>query len=251
MDLGAPDPSVVRSRRRGVLLMPYTLAMMLVWLVSAVALGIVTGWMLRNVTARRQISRSRSQRGDVAELERLRTRVTELEGIAAERDRLAAEFTARTGLGVTGTAAAIVSDETPAEAPGATSTVEPIVDPTAESPVIAGENADADSGTVAVAAVAVAEVDGREIVQDDLKAIEGIGPRVEELCHGIGIRAWTDLANTEVSLLRTMLDDAGARFKVHDPTTWPHQAELLAGGRWDEFAQFTASLHGDDDDTAT
>jgi hypothetical protein len=48
-----------------------------------------------------------------------------------------------------------------------------------------------------------------------------------------------------------MLDDAGARFKVHDPTTWPHQAELLADRRWDEFAQFTASLRSGADDLAT
>jgi predicted flap endonuclease-1-like 5' DNA nuclease len=230
--------------------MPYTLVMMSVWLVLAVALGIVTGWLLRNVTARRQIARSRSQRSDVAELDRLRSRVAQLEGIAAERDRLAAEFTARTGLGATAVAAS--ASEPPSTPPEPETAVEAsavTADAPASDPV--GANGDTIRDVAAAPAAPVAEVDGREIVQDDLKAVEGIGPTVEELCHGIGIRGWSDLAQTEVSLLRTMLDDAGARFKMNDPTTWPHQAELLAGGRWDEFAQFTASLRSSADDLAT
>ena len=170
----------------------------------------------------------------------MRSRVAELEGIATERDRLAAEFTARTGLGataVTAVASGAAGTTSDAEATGATT----------ESSETAVDTSDTGNDEAAVAPVPVAEVDGREIMQDDLKVIEGIGPTVEELCHGIGIRAWSDLAHTEVSLLRTMLDDAGARFKMHDPTTWPRQAELLAEGRWDEFEQFTASLRRADD----
>lgn len=245
--------------------MPYTLVMMSVWLVLAVVLGIVTGWLLRNVTARRQISRSRSQRSDVAELERLQRRVAELEGIAAERDRLAAAFTARTGLGAEPTPAGTTTpagtsagaDASRGRGPSAGTSADPTVDPAANgtspvtSPVASAIVADAPTDESGSVAGAVAEVDGRAIVQDDLKAVEGIGPTVEELCHGIGIRGWSDLAHTEVSLLRTMLEDAGARFKMHDPTTWPHQAELLAGGRWDEFAQLTASLRSGADDRAT
>ena len=77
---------------------------------------------------------------------------------------------------------------------------------------------------------------------DDLTVVEGLGPGVRELCHGIGILTWADLAETEPSLLRTMLDDAGARFQVHDPTTWPAQARLLAERRWDEFEALAAEV---------
>lgn len=77
---------------------------------------------------------------------------------------------------------------------------------------------------------------------DDLTVVEGIGPNVAELCTGIGIRTWADLANTEVSLLRTMLHDAGPRFRSHDPTTWPKQAALLVAGRWDEFQGLVSQL---------
>ena len=63
------------------------------------------------------------------------------------------------------------------------------------------------------------------------------------LCHGIGIRTWADLAATEVSLLRTMLDDAGARLKNSDPSTWPQQAGLLATRDWTGFAALRDRLN--------
>lgn len=90
-------------------------------------------------------------------------------------------------------------------------------------------------------AAAAAEL-GRTIELDDLTVIEGIGASIEELCHGIGIRTWYDLSTTEVSLLRTMLNDAGARFKMHDPGTWPRQAELLTYGKWAEFRELSDAL---------
>jgi predicted flap endonuclease-1-like 5' DNA nuclease len=77
---------------------------------------------------------------------------------------------------------------------------------------------------------------------DDLTVIEGLGPSAAELCHGIGIITWADLAATEVSLLQTLLDDAGARVRGQDPTTWPYQAGLLAEGRWEEFRRFVSEL---------
>ncbi|MEO6571434.1 MAG: 50S ribosomal protein L27, partial [Ilumatobacteraceae bacterium] len=55
---------------------------------------------------------------------------------------------------------------------------------------------------------------------------------------------WFDLSTTEVSLLRTMLADAGPRFKTQDPSTWPEQAALLAAGRWQEFVALTGELSG-------
>jgi predicted flap endonuclease-1-like 5' DNA nuclease len=77
---------------------------------------------------------------------------------------------------------------------------------------------------------------------DDLTTIVGIGPHVAELCRGIGILTWRDLAETEVSLLRTLLDDAGSRYRIHDPSTWPAQAELLATGQHEAFAALVDSM---------
>jgi Tfp pilus assembly protein PilO len=75
--------------------MPYTLMKGLVWVLLAVVLGIIIGWLLRSVAAKRQVERARAANvgtADQQELERLRNRVANLEPVVAERDRLRAEL---------------------------------------------------------------------------------------------------------------------------------------------------------------
>jgi aerobic-type carbon monoxide dehydrogenase small subunit (CoxS/CutS family)/predicted flap endonuclease-1-like 5' DNA nuclease len=112
-----------------------------------------------------------------------------------------------------------------------------VVEPAA-SPVPAGATDLADLADLAEAEAVL----GRPVVRDDLTVVEGLGVQVQELCHGIGIRTWRDLGSTEPSLLRTMLDDAGARFQIHDPSTWPEQARLLDMGAWVPFRELAESV---------
>jgi len=80
--------------------------------------------------------------------------------------------------------------------------------------------------------------------QDDLKAIEGIGPATEKLLHGKGIKTWRELANTNASTLKGILTEAGSRFALGDPTTWPKQAELAADGEFDKLREYQDFLDG-------
>lgn len=223
--------------------MPYTLMKGLGWFLIALVLGIVIGWLLRSVVAKRQVARARNHHVDTAEMERLRGRVANLEPIVAERDRLRAELDA-----VMAAAAAKVSKK---KAKSATPDVPPprfadAASAGAEDAVSANVDPSVPSTPDMSGAAAVL---GRPIVLDDLKVVEGIGPKIEGLCHGIGIRTWYDLSTTEVSLLRTMLADAGPRFRTHDPGTWPEQARLLAAGEWDAFQALAASYKGGRPDT--
>jgi predicted flap endonuclease-1-like 5' DNA nuclease len=83
---------------------------------------------------------------------------------------------------------------------------------------------------------------GERIKMDDLKVVEGIGPKIEELCHAGGITTWAGLADTPVSRLQEILDSAGERYRIHNPSTWPKQSGLLALGRWDEFKELIEGL---------
>jgi len=83
----------------------------------------------------------------------------------------------------------------------------------------------------------------RKWVQDDLKAIEGIGPKIEQLMHGAGITTWRILAQTNATAIREILTAAGSRFALADPTTWPKQAELAADGNWDELQAYQEFLN--------
>ncbi len=201
--------------------MPYTLAKGFAWITLALMLGVIIGWLLRSIVAKRQVARARAHHVDTAEMERLRGRVANLEPVVSERDRLRDEVEAARAA---------------ATAPSAPSASLPVsrhatTDAAPSSPSMP----DLDHG---------AAVLGRSIHLDDLTVVEGIGPKIEELCNGIGIRTWFDLSTTEVSLLRTMLTDAGSRFRSHDPTTWPEQAGLLANGRWEDFNALTDELRG-------
>ncbi len=69
---------------------------------------------------------------------------------------------------------------------------------------------------------------------NDLKQIEGIGPKIEQLLNDHGIWTFAQLANTSVDRLRAILEAGGPNFRLADPTTWPEQARLAAEGAWDE-----------------
>jgi len=77
--------------------------------------------------------------------------------------------------------------------------------------------------------------------QDDLKIIEGIGPKIDGLLKAAGISTFEQLADADVSRLRQILDDAHLR--IADPTTWPEQALLAAQGNLDELKDLQDRLN--------
>ena len=79
---------------------------------------------------------------------------------------------------------------------------------------------------------------------DDLKKIEGIGPKISEILTTAGIGTFATLASTEADKIREILAEAGNRYKMHDPTTWPQQAQLAADGKWDELKTLQDQLDG-------
>jgi predicted flap endonuclease-1-like 5' DNA nuclease len=80
--------------------------------------------------------------------------------------------------------------------------------------------------------------------QDDLKAIEGIGPKISGLLIDAGITTWRELAKTSISRIQEILDAAGSRYKLASPSTWPKQAELAADGKWQELTEYQDFLQG-------
>jgi predicted flap endonuclease-1-like 5' DNA nuclease len=87
-----------------------------------------------------------------------------------------------------------------------------------------------------------AKVLGFAVKPDDLKMIEGIGPKIEGLLHADGIRTWQALSDATVDQLRAVLAAAGSRYRVHNPATWPSQAQLLHNGEWAAFKTLTDDL---------
>lgn len=79
---------------------------------------------------------------------------------------------------------------------------------------------------------------------DDLKRIEGIGPRIAGILNAAGITTFAALSLTSVERLREILVAAELRGSFGDPTTWPEQARLAAAGLWDDLQQMQDNLKG-------
>jgi len=80
--------------------------------------------------------------------------------------------------------------------------------------------------------------------QDNFTLIEGIGPKINELIHDGGIHTFTELANTHVDVIQKILDNAGARYKLAKPGTWPAQSDMAASNRWDSLKAWQDELDG-------
>jgi predicted flap endonuclease-1-like 5' DNA nuclease len=78
---------------------------------------------------------------------------------------------------------------------------------------------------------------------DDLKRVEGVGPKISSLLQAAGITTFAQLAATDVSQLKEIIAKAGLS-ALADPTTWPEQANLAAAGKWDELEVLQDELKG-------
>ncbi len=104
-------------------------------------------------------------------------------------------------------------------------------------------NADA-SQMIAFDSDAFKAVFGKKIKENDLKIVEGIGPKIEELFKTSGILTWKSLSETSVDRLKEILLKAGERFQMHDPGTWARQAKLAYEGKWQELKNWQDQLDG-------
>ena len=83
--------------------------------------------------------------------------------------------------------------------------------------------------------------------KDDLKKIEGVGPKIEGLLNEGGFYTFAQVAEGPVEKIQEILDAAGPRYRIHKPATWAKQAELARDGKWDELGVLQDQLKGGKD----
>ena len=91
---------------------------------------------------------------------------------------------------------------------------------------------------IAFNAAAAKAAFGKTIKQDDLKLVEGIGPKIESMFKAAGIKTWQALSNASVAECQKILDGGGNRYKIHDPASWPMQAKMCYEGKWADLAKW-------------
>jgi len=76
---------------------------------------------------------------------------------------------------------------------------------------------------------------------DDLKKIEGIGPKIAETLTAAGIATFDALSKSTPEKISEII--AGVRGN-HVTDTWPKQAEMASAGQWDELKKWQDELDG-------
>jgi len=80
---------------------------------------------------------------------------------------------------------------------------------------------------------------------DDLKRIEGVGPKIAGVLQAAGIATFAQLAASNADQIEQTLNDADPNLaNLADPTSWPQQAQLAAEGKWDELEALQDELKG-------
>ncbi len=84
----------------------------------------------------------------------------------------------------------------------------------------------------------------KKVVADDLKKIEGVGPKIAGLLAKGGFPTFAAVGKAKKTELKAILDAAGKRYQMHDPSTWAKQAKLAAAGKWDQLKKLQDTLKG-------
>ena len=79
---------------------------------------------------------------------------------------------------------------------------------------------------------------------DDLKIIEGIGPKIAETLNNAGINTFAQLAETPADKVKEILAAATPSLASHDPATWGKQAQMAANGEWADLKKWQDELDG-------
>jgi len=77
---------------------------------------------------------------------------------------------------------------------------------------------------------------------DDLKVLEGIGPKVARILNDAGINSFADLANADAAEVDKVLDANG--LQMMDSAGWIEQAKLAAAGDMEGLAKLQDELKG-------
>ena len=205
------------------------------WLVIAFLLGLVVGWLIR--------SRSVSDVGPKP----VTSHVPQAAPVAAAP--VAAVPVAAASSSTPLAAASVATDAKPATAKLATAkpaaTKPAATKPATAKPAATPVRKPAATKPAAPLDLAAAKATlGVTVKLDDLKLIEGIGPKIESLLKADGLTTWRAVSKANLERLKGILDEAGPRYSVHNPGTWPTQAGLLADGKFAEFKKLSESLKG-------
>ena len=71
-----------------------------------------------------------------------------------------------------------------------------------------------------------------------------MGPKISEILSNGGLDTWAKVAAATPEQIKEILVAAGTRYQIHNPGTWPRQAELAVSGKWAALQKWQDELDG-------
>lgn len=87
-----------------------------------------------------------------------------------------------------------------------------------------------------------AAVEAEPVVEDDLKIIEGIGPKIESILKQEGVKTLRQISEMGPDAIQTILTKHALR--LANPASWPEQARLAVAGDRQALAELQDRLKG-------
>lgn len=88
----------------------------------------------------------------------------------------------------------------------------------------------------------VSKLIGRQVTENDLTLVLGVGPKTAELLQSHGVDTWEKLSSTSEEDLKKWLEEAGGIYKTQDPTSWARQARMASLGEWRKLRVYQEKL---------
>ena len=207
--------------------MGWFIAQSLVFILVAFAIGLLVGWLIWGRRGKRTVVEESAAAAPEADT----TSESEVEPEVKPEVEAAAVLVARAESEDT-----VASEPEPEPEPAAEA--EPEVEATAEAAVVA----EAES----VAREAAEQKPEPEPEPQDLKRIEGIGPKIDAALKAQGFVTYARVAAATEDELRAAIKAEGVRF-APSASSWARQAQLLADGDEDGLKEFQDYLVGGQD----
>ena len=188
-------------------------------LIIAMLIGLFAGWLLWRWGWKKHVLTQEH------EVTRLRLAVAEKDRLAADHQHARAQFADASARADAASGALAAANARSAELEAE----------------LAAMRAELDAAHAARVQAESLVIDLRDEDPDDLKVIEGIGPKMEQALFAAGIRTWKRLARTDEATLRTAVEQAGMNF-APSLVTWAEQAGHLARGDFEGFKALTDRL---------
>lgn len=207
----------------------------------AAILGAILGWLLRGSSSSKEVEETVIDNGDAEKIAKLEA---DLEACKASKSRISNDLDACRSSKTKLSSDLDACLASKAELSSNTNSLNNAASAGLGFAAASVKDSSASEPELSFDANAAKSALGKKVIADDLKIVEGIGPKIAQLFNENGVNTWYQLSKTPVERCQEILNLGGKRYEIHNPGTWPKQSGLAFEGKWKELNDLQDYLDG-------